>query len=266
MYERSYPLMGDKITFTIYGIEEVIAELLCADAYDYALKLENIFNLFDMTSEINTLNAKRDIKVSQHLNKVIKKALVYCEKTKGRYDISKGKAFLARKNKQSLPRLSCTYKDIYVKKDRVALTHPDVVIDLSSIAKGYIVDELTAFFQSHGVEEIFIDARGDMRIAGGEEVVDIQHPRKKGAITTITLRNEAIATSGDYLQYDLDYEHSHVLGNELISVSVIADDLCTADVLATCLMLLKPQEAQDFARREGVRAILLTKDLQEVRA
>ena len=41
----------------------------------------------------------------------------------------------------------CTYRDIEVSGSKVRLNHEDVLIDLGSIAKGYIVDRIVEFLK-----------------------------------------------------------------------------------------------------------------------
>ena len=48
----------------------------------------------------------------------------------------------------------------------------------------------------------------------------------------------------------------------MLSATVICDDGALADCLSTALLLMEPEEALEFARSQGARAILVTLDGQ----
>jgi FAD:protein FMN transferase len=233
-------LFGKTIKIIFYDIQKELAQLLFEEAYEEALRLEKIFNFFDNESELSQLNKKRKMKLSSELLEVVGKALEYCKKTNGEYDISIGKQILERKTRKETTKINCSYEAITLNKNEVTLKNDDVLIDLGSIAKGYIADKIAEFIKEQGITSFFIDARGDL-LAFGEykEIVEIQHPREKEkTIHSIVLKNSAVATSGDYNQYHKSYNQSHILNQkDLISVTVVADNLTDADVFASAVFL-----------------------------
>ena len=52
----------------------------------------------------------------------------------------------------------------------------------------------------------------------------------------------------------------------MLSATVICDDGALADCLSTALFLMEPEEALEFARLQGVQAILVTLDGQVLRS
>ena len=146
-YEFSDKLFGDKIEITLYDIEPQLAKPIAEDAYREALRLQKIFNIYDDESELSLLNRTRKKACSEELLKVLKRALEYCKRTRGLYDISLGKLFLQRKGQGKGEKPRCTYKDIKIEGNEVLLEHEDVLIDLGSIAKGYIVDKVVDFLE-----------------------------------------------------------------------------------------------------------------------
>ena len=244
-------LMGGEIEFRFYGLPSGIAEEIAALSHLEGKRLEKIFNFYDSKSELNQLNKNRKAKLSLELLEVLKKALEFSELTNGAYDVGLGKNYLERKKGLALSQLGCSYKDIKVTGEEVEFLNKDLVIDLGSLAKGYIVDKLVEFIAKNGVENFLVDARGDLRIFGdNEETIDVQHPREKNkVIYNFKLNNQALATSGDYNQYVGDYDHSHVVGKkEIISASVIAPTLMEADVFATCLMVLSRDKREKLIK------------------
>jgi FAD:protein FMN transferase len=247
---RRFPLFGREAEITLYDIDEMFAEEMFLEVYKEGLRLQKIFNFYDPESELSLLNKKRKMAVSGELKFVIKNALDFSEMTKGAYDISKGKQFLERKSGKEISEVSCSYKDISVQENIVSLNNPDAMIDLGSIAKGFIADMMIELMQKLGIESGFVDARGDMRIYGKyKETCTIQHPRKNETFSPINFENMAIATSGDYSQYDKSYDKSHILGKkEFISVTVIADSLMRADAIATSVSVLDKKNAAQFLK------------------
>lgn len=261
MTTATFPLFGGEVEFSLYGVEEETASLILDDVFAEALRLQRIFNLYDPASELSALNKERERKVSGELLEVIERSIYFSEATHGRYDVTKGKQILKRKAGEE-QESAATYKDITIKGDKVTLEHPEALIDLGSIAKGYIVDKLMEFLRGMGVEGAFIDARGDLEAYGPlTETVMIEDPRGRGSIGAITLQNQAVATSGDYRQYVGTHERNHIVGSkDLASATVVAGTLMEADAAATCLMLLTWEEAEEFLRLYGYKAVIVDRD------
>ena len=87
----------------------------------------------------------------------------------------------------------------------------------------------------------------------------------------MTITSQAVVTSGGYERfYTVDGErYHHIIDPEtlypaqrMLSATVICDDGALADCLSTALLLMEPEEALEFARSQGARAILVTLDGQ----
>lgn len=248
--DRKLKLVGGEIEITLYEIDESHAELIFADIEKEGKRLEKIFNFFDKDSELSALNRKRKLKVSDELVFVIKECIPYCKMTHGKYDITKGKQIVERKKGKELSKIGCSYKDIYIQGNVIELKHDDVLIDLGSSAKGYIGDKIAELIKDNGIEDAYIDMRGDIIVVGDHlEKVDIQHPREKGkTIYSLDAVECAVATSGDYMQ---TYGGgSHIIGqNDIISATVISKTLLKADIIATCLMVAEKEDLKAFKDR-----------------
>jgi len=238
-------LFGSEIEIILPEMDESLANEIVDEMYIKALRLQKIFNFYDKNSELSLLNKKRKLKVSDELLEILNYSLKLCELTKGKYDISMGKTILQRKNSENETKLDCSYKDIEIKGSIVVLTKEDILIDLGSVAKGYITDKLISFLKERGIEEGMIDSRGDISFFGEKHwKIGIQHPRnKEKTICNVELANCTIATSGDYNQYCKDFKKSHILNQtELISITVVAPTLMEADIYATALFVLDKSE------------------------
>lgn len=259
------PLFGKEVEFVGYEEENGKFKESVEDAYELGRKLEKIFNLYDPESELSKLNAKRTKHVSDHLLKVIKEALVVCQKTHGEYDISLGRAFLERKSGKQISSLGCNYKEIEINGNEITLSNSQILLDLGSIAKGYIADMMANTLMERGVKNALIDARGDMRIIGKNKIeIEIQHPRKKEqAIKTITLSDCAVATSGDYNQYWGSFDQTHILNKKRsISVTVIAPTLTIADLYATAIFVTSDKSIKSLIEGIDIKAMTINDKME----
>lgn len=141
----------------------------------------------------------------------------------------------------------------------------DITLDLGSIAKGYGVDAIARLFSTNGIKNFLVEIGGELVGFGKNKrghpwVVGITKPEKKGLnpalYKTISLKNRAIATSGNYRNYfERDGQlFSHIIdpktgfpvGNKVVSTSVIAENCTIADGLATALMVMEVQKGIDL--------------------
>lgn len=142
----------------------------------------------------------------------------------------------------------------------VSKEHPDIFIDFNAIAKGYTIDLVGDYLESHGVSDYLIElggelkARGVNKSTGKEWLVGIDHPLQQGPQrqfkAKVKLQNVAMATSGNYRKYRIDsisgqrFVHTvnPITGfaekSNLLSASVIAENCMLADGYATALMAM----------------------------
>lgn len=142
-------------------------------------------------------------------------------------------------------------------------------LDLGGIAKGLCVDMLTERLVESGYPNVFVEWGGEIRVHGRHPddrpwtvyISRLEDTDPDHAIETLTLDNQAIATSGDYLQrwtvggttytHILDPERCRplVVGKgSIASATVIAPTCSMADALATAAMLFPTaEEAREWA-------------------
>jgi FAD:protein FMN transferase len=123
-----------------------------------------------------------------------------------------------------------------------------------------------------------VEAAGDL-LASGEH--GFQTPWKIGIrlprdgmtqpLPILHIKNQAVATSGDYLQaFTADYSMHHILdprrgisSPELASATVVAPTASLADGLATAIMVLGVKDGLELLKSfPGCEAYLIDKNLQ----
>ncbi|UCF90680.1 MAG: FAD:protein FMN transferase [Desulfobacterales bacterium] len=130
-------------------------------------------------------------------------------------------------------------------------------LDLSSIAKGYAVDQVAELIRQSGVQDFLVEIGGEIYASGyrpdGQPWrIGINRPQKDAAYDqvykVVALHNRAFATSGDYRNFfeveGVRYSHvidprtGYPVSNGVVSVSIIADNCTLADGLATAVMVM----------------------------
>lgn len=177
-----------------------------------------------------------------------------------------------RPSAQTLAELlpEATIAQLRVDGDRVWTRSPNLVIDLSAYAKGYVVDQLIELLRASGATSGFINAGGDLRAlgtrpSGGPWRIAIQHPRRDGVLGVIALApGEAAFTSGDYARYYLengDRRH-HILDPrtgepavETQAITVVAASGIEADAAATALFVAGA-DWPELAAKLGIERVL----------
>jgi thiamine biosynthesis lipoprotein len=144
-----------------------------------------------------------------------------------------------------------------------------VTVDLSSIAKGYGVDQVADILRQNDFVNYLVEIGGEVVAAGHRPDgrpwrIGINRPRANAAADEVykivELSNQALATSGDYRNFfeadGVRYSHvidprtGHPVSNGVVSVSIVADNCTLADGLATAIMVMGA--AKGLALIEGL--------------
>jgi thiamine biosynthesis lipoprotein len=143
-----------------------------------------------------------------------------------------------------------------------------VTLDLSSIAKGYGVDQVASVIHKAGFKNYLVEIGGEVfargvRKDGQQWRVGINRPRKNAAVNdvykAVPLQDQAFATSGDYriffevngMRYShvLDPKTGYPVSNGVVSVSILADTCTFADGLSTAIMVMGHEKGLSLINR-----------------
>ena len=96
------------------------------------------------------------------------------------------------------------------KGGQIRFHHPQTRIDLGGLVKEYAVDSAAAVLSALGVRRGIVNLGGDIRVVGPVPAskrpfqVGMAHPRRHhGIACTLSLREGAVVTSGDYQRFFL---------------------------------------------------------------
>jgi thiamine biosynthesis lipoprotein len=237
-------------------------------------------------SEIMRFNAHHSstpFEVSKYMAQLVDRAQQIAAETDGAFDPTIGPVTkrwitndLSNYNHTPDATAHIGYSHLTVSLDPPALTKhdPELQLDLSAIAKGYAVDRI------HDHIDFFPSLIGGMVEVGGEVGVwgdrpwsiAIESPvaGRREVLTVVELKNQAMATSGDYRQqrqvdgetvtHIVDPRTGRSIGRDLASVSVVDESCATADALATALMVMGADEGYDFCVEHDIAALFVTRD------
>lgn len=279
-----YPVHKD--TFVISGtfLEVISSSPQAAKiVYQEFYRLDKIFNFYDSQSEISRLNRTYNtpFKASEELIAVLKLSQEINRVTGGCFDVTYAnlysfwKELIKNGDLKSLPssreiedlRKLCGNENIDIDfNEKTALIKKQgVKIDLSGIAKGYMVDKAGEKLKQEGIDSAVINAGGDIYCLGTNRgkswKVGVKNPLAAGIIEKEELVNQAAATSGNYERF-FDFNgrrYSHLIDprngipveNNILSVSVVSEKCAIADSLATAFFVMGLEEIEKFVKRNN---------------
>ena len=224
-------------------------------------------------SDISKINrGDTSVVVDNHFRKVFKKATALWKATSGYFDPTVGalvnaygfgpgqKLNLINQYKlDSLLLLTGWEKIRLLPNGTIEKQHSDIYIDFNALAKGYVVDIIGHYLLGLGDSSYMVEIGGEIVAYGNSPKTNqpwkiaiddpLQGPQRK-FIKILYLKNQALASSGNYRKYRIDpitgerFVHSinPITGlsspSKILSTSVKAPDCMTADAWATALMVM----------------------------
>ncbi len=278
-------LLDTIVSVTYYsGSDRAAVREALALCKDYEL----VFSRTDPESELYRLNAAGSMAVSPALREVLELALDYCRESAGRYDVTLGgvSALYDFSGDAHRPDDAALYEalshvgweNVQIDGDTVTLTDPAAVLDLGSVAKGWIADRMKALLVSRGVEHAILSLGGNVLCLGGRPdgapyKVGIQYPEKDSTAlaATVSAREESVVTSGVYERFFVEdgktYHHlldpatGLPLESGLLAVSVVGPCSARCDALSTLCFALGADEGLAYINAlEDYEAVFITSD------
>ena len=249
-------------------------------------------------SELSRFNRSRDTSpfaVSEETLEVFRHAQELARLSGGAFDVTVGPLVDAwgfgpeeRVIEPSEPRLDevisrliahvgYTKLELDLEHSTIRKTEPSVACDLSAIAKGYGVDQVSEALRREGFADHLVEVGGEVRAAGLNDAgqpwrIAIEQPGSGGTVPgrIVPLSNLAMATSGDYrnnyevggvrFSHTIDPRTGYPISHALASVSVVDELSVRADGLATALAVLGPDEGYELAVEQDLAALFIVRD------
>jgi len=266
LVRQSAPVMGTIAEFAVVHPDPVYAYAAIGAARRRLDLVEAMMTRYKATSDVGRANGaggREAVHVTVATVTVLAEALRWADMSAGAFDPCLGTAIeLWDVGHRHVPppadavrRLAGGrfYRDLDVDRwqgrPAARLSAREARIDLGGIAKGYGVDQAVQELREWGIRDAVVNVGGDLYAMGQSED---GHPWRIGVrspasatemLATLEVRDEAIATSGDYLRF-FEYRgrrYHHLLDpataaprlSAMHSITVQADACMTADVAAT---------------------------------
>lgn len=292
--EETREVMGSYATITLFSDEETGNEAINA-AFDRIKEIEDIASVYDENSEASFLNKNGylDDPSPDFLN-LINNSIEYYNITGGSFDItvqplldlwSAGELWKetpevqAQRIEETFPVIGSD--KIIVSDDGIEFSVDGMAITFGGIAQGYAVDEAIKIIKGFGIKQALVNISGDIYAMGIEPdgdkwAVELENPDRSGDADTgieplpaFIFTDKAVTTSGNYYRYyDPEGEVGHIMdprtgytAGSCISSTVIANTCIDADVLATTVFVLGPEDGMDLVESlDGVEAFIIDSD------
>ncbi|OOF86296.1 FAD:protein FMN transferase [Rodentibacter ratti] len=244
---------------------------------------------FNQNTQVDT-----PIEISADFAKVLAEAIRIHQITEGALDVTVGPVVNLwgfgpekRPERQPTPE-QLAERQAWVGLDKITLdmsgqtptlskSVPQVYIDLSSIAKGFGVDQVAEKLEQLNVQNYMVEIGGEIRSKGKNAEgkpwqIAIEKPNMTGeraVENVIGLNNMAMATSGDYRIYfeengkrfahEIDPKTGYPIQHHLASITVFTPTTMTADGLSTGLFVLGEEKALEVAEKNDLAVYLIIK-------
>ncbi|WP_372801307.1 FAD:protein FMN transferase [Lutibacter sp.] len=275
-------LQGNAIgtTFTIKYLGE--------STIDFESKIDSLIKIVNKststyipTSDISKINkGDSTVIIDSYFKEVFIKSERIYKETNGDFDPTVGIlvnawGFGPEKEIQDLDSLKITqllkyvgFNKVKLQNNKVFKQYPEIYFDFNAIGKGFLVDVIGRLFERYHIKNYMVEIGGEIRAKGKNHHgefwrIAIENPNFDGTrsiATTIQLKNESIATSGNYRKFKTTtdgkkYVHTintktgYANESNLLSASVITKGDCAdADGYATAFMAMGLEKTKLFLK------------------
>ena len=245
------------------------------------LRINALMSTWDPESELSLFNRRRMVEpITLHADTidVIETARTISHLTQGRYDITLSPVIqlwgFGTQLKTGVPTndevataMESVGSALLVRRgNTLRKRHPMLSVDVSSLGKGFAVDQLGVVLESFGITNYLAEIGGELRARGSRLDglpwrVGIEQPN--GDIEQgLYLHNTHVASSGSYRNYReeggkrishiIDGSTGRPIDHQLVAVTVIHESTMLADGWATALLVVGEAAAKKLIEQMGL--------------
>jgi thiamine biosynthesis lipoprotein len=287
--------MGSPFKILLYSTDEAAARRASRAAFDRIAALDSVLSDYDPDSELSRLSASAGgppVAVGADLFDVLERSRYWHDRTGGWLDPTiapVGRLWRRSRRERKLPdpekldeALALVGMDKLIldpKARTVRLTRPGMKLDVGGTAKGHAAQAAIDVLRAQGVDRALVAGAGDIVVsgpppdAGGWTIgVATLEPSKQGPEIYLSLKDAAVSTSGDAERFVVidGRRYSHIINpktgraiEDRASVTVVAPDGSTADVLETTAYMLGPEKGLELIDSVPGAAGVFTRETPE---
>ena len=250
-------------------------------------KIDLIASNYKEASELSLINKVKigeTIAVSKTLNYLLETSGLVHYQTSGLFNITLGietsKMGFGPSLKEDIESNNIRWiNEAYTLENQLLTKHQQFHFDLSAIAKGYAVDQVTNLLIQEGYKNFVLDIGGELAVIGKKYdqpwTIAIQNPNNQDSNPIYIIEDDApmyIATSGEYRNYNYDRDGNkitHTIDPRTnssidplnLSVSVKNNSSAMmADAYATALNIMDVNEGLEFANLNNIQVMYVTSE------
>ncbi|WP_213357775.1 FAD:protein FMN transferase [Chlamydiifrater phoenicopteri] len=252
--------------------------------------IDTVFNNWNPASEVSSINrapAHTPITISKDLFSFLEFTLELSVLTNGRFDPTLGNLknlWISHLKKNSIPseneleryQKACGLANISLDHQNrtISKSFKETSLDLCGIVKGHAVDKLVEALKNLGIRSAYVEWGGEIKTVGKHPTGRLWKVFSIASNTPLELKEQAIASSGSYLQNWLvtNDKYTHIIDTKtltplkegdqtIVAISVVHDSCAYADAIATAMMTFSSKdEAIQWAHEQGVEAYVISND------
>ena len=252
-------------------------------AFSLFRDFEQRYSRFLKGNELWNFNESEGGVISEELFRILQESKRYHEATGGLFDPSilpalEAEGYAGVYNKTTSTKESIPFLELSLDHTTLTAKKPfGLKIDLGGIGKGLIADKVSAFLGKNYRHHI-VDAGGDIFAKGSNQkesypywAIDIEHPfMPETSAALLLLSDMAVATSGKNRRHWIKNgsKKHHIIdpiteksaSSDLLSVTVIAENVTKADVFAKTLFIAGKERGILLAETLSLPAIFIDQD------
>ena len=276
LFTESHPAMGTTYMISLYATSPARAAVLFMAAFDEIDRVDDLLSNYKETSElsrISRLGYPGPVTTDPETFRFLEISFNYSRQSDGAFDITVGPLMRAwgffrgtghYPTREELAKALASTGWQHVHLDPTARTIrfdvPGMELDPGGIGKGYAVERVITLLRSLGVKTALVDAGSSTIYALGAPpgqdgwVVRIPVPGDRTkTISSVTLRDTSLSTSGDYEKFfQLDGKiYCHIMDPKtgepihgMLQTTVITPNPTDSDALSLVMFGMGPEGAE----------------------
>ncbi len=258
-------------------------------------RLDQLLSNYRSDSVIEQFNAQQStepFEVGAELVQLVQKARQVSKATQGCYDLTSKPLFAlwgvnsdtpAKPSDEQINKLlsHIGYQNLeVVDAFHLRKKHPQLEIDISSIAQGYSVFRISQLLKQQGIGNYLVEIGGELQTEGHKPggqpwrvAVERPLPGETRLHKILTIKRTmplAVMTSGTYRHFfdQNGIRYSHILDartgrpvkHNTVSVTLLHDEATIADAWSTALLCLGTEKGLQLANQTGLAALFINQE------